>query len=247
MLDPTADVAVQETLLRVTNDDAQRYVALRERARAEGVEAAYRPLLLALLARAFMAGDTQTQRTLLAERRAELLDEVVAATIDAAAAENPQDPRPHRAQALLVLTALSEDTAALDALEEPACFPTLLATLAARPAPDALAPTALVAYTAATTPTQAAEACFFTAVAAAIADEGERASELLAQARTLDEAQSAAWIARLANLGKQHPAVLSLIAELAAPLDPAAASPAETEADGDDAPPDAPPPDDASA
>ncbi len=244
LLDPTADIAVREALLRVPDNEAQRYRALRESARAEGVEAAYRPLLLTLLARGFMAGDTQPQRALLAERRADLLDEVVVATIDAAATENQQDPRPLRARALLELAALGEDAAVLDALEEPACFPTLLATLAARPTPDALAPAALVAGTAATTPAHAAEACFFLAVATAIADEGEQASELLAQARRLDETQSPAWIARLADLGKQHPAVLSLIGALAAPLDPAAASPEEAQADGDDAPSDGPPPHD---
>lgn len=231
---------MREALLRVPNSEAQRCEALRENARTEGVEATYRPLLLTILAHQFIAGDTQTQRALLAERRAELLDKVMAAVIATAAAENPEDPRPHRAQALLALTALNEDANALDALEEPTRFPALLATLAAHPVPDALAPAAAIAYTAASTPAQAAEAYFFMAVAAAIADEGKRASRLLAQARTLDETQSPAWIARLADLGKQHQAVLPLIAELAAPLDPAAASPAE--ADGDDAPPDAPSP-----
>jgi hypothetical protein len=42
LLDPAADTAIAEALLGVTQDEAGRYVTLREAARREGTAAAYR-------------------------------------------------------------------------------------------------------------------------------------------------------------------------------------------------------------
>ena len=56
-----------EALLAVDEQEAQRYTALRAAAQRDGVEAAYRPLLLTILARQFAAADPAGQRALLAE------------------------------------------------------------------------------------------------------------------------------------------------------------------------------------
>ena len=62
----------------------------------------------------------------------------------------------------------------------------------------------------------AATAGFYLAVAAAITGD-DQTPALLAEARQLDPDQATAWITQLAGIGGQHPAVLPLIAALAAP------------------------------
>jgi hypothetical protein len=60
---------------------------------------------------------------------------------------------------------------------------------------------------------------FYVAVAVAMAAGGEleQASDLIGQARTADATQVSAWINELAEIGRQHPAVLQLIPVLTAP------------------------------
>ena len=54
---------------------------LRQAAQQDGAEAAYRPLLLGILAREFAAADAARQRALLADRREDLLSDTVADTL----------------------------------------------------------------------------------------------------------------------------------------------------------------------
>ena len=65
LLDPAADTAIDEALLPLPDNEAARYRALRAAARTSGVQAAYRPLLLQLLAHNFARADTTGQRALL--------------------------------------------------------------------------------------------------------------------------------------------------------------------------------------
>lgn len=102
-------------------------------------------------------------------------------------------------------------------MDDPARFPALLREVAGRPDPAALATTALVASTAATTEAEAAGAWFFYAVAQAIEGSADDAAGMVAEARRLDPDQAGGWIAQLADLGRSHPAVLPLIAVLTAP------------------------------
>ena len=54
---------------------------LRQAAQQDGVEAAYRPLLLSILAHEFAEADAAGQRALLADRREDLLSDTVADTL----------------------------------------------------------------------------------------------------------------------------------------------------------------------
>jgi hypothetical protein len=188
---------------------------MRQTARTEGIEAAYRPLLLTILARDFTNADPEAQRALLATRRDDLLSAPVRDAIDSLAEDDAAEV--HRARALLDLAALTEHETLLDALVDPARFPALLRELASRPDPAALGPAVEVALSVATTLEQTATALFYGAVSAARANDPDRADETLAQARRLDPGQAAAWIGVLADAGQHHPEVLPLIAALARP------------------------------
>ncbi len=65
LLGDTADVAVSEALLEVDEDEEERYLDVRAAAREVGVDAAYRPRLLAVLATVFATADPDEQRRLL--------------------------------------------------------------------------------------------------------------------------------------------------------------------------------------
>ena len=152
LLHRETDNAVHEALLPLGEDAAQWYMLLRQKSRDEGVEAAYQPLLLSFLARQFTEADPDTQRTLLATRRDDLMSAPVRDTINSLADGNGLTA--HRAIALLLLAALGEHEPILDALTEPSRFPSLLHDLACHPAPAALGPAAAAALTAAATPEQ---------------------------------------------------------------------------------------------
>jgi hypothetical protein len=109
-----------------------------------------------------------------------------------------------------------------------------LQTLAARDDPAALAPAAVVAYTAAATDASAAAAIFYLAAGTAIAGDQDQARDLITQARDLDPDQATGWVNQLAGIGQHHPAVLLFIAALTAPPGPAAnPSPGEAADDTD--------------
>ena len=95
LLDPAADAAVDEALLPLDDQEAARYRDLRSAAQREGVDAAYRPLLLQVLAHQFVTADPATRRELLTDRRADLLTDQAAATIAALdPARTPGSPPP---------------------------------------------------------------------------------------------------------------------------------------------------------
>ena len=216
LLDPAADDAVREALLPLGEAAGRWYAKLRQQARTEGVEAAYRPVLLGMLAQQFSDADPDTQRELLATRREDLLSDTVRDAIESLAAEDAMHA--HRASALLALAMLGEHEPVLGALADSAQFLPLLHELAGRPDMTALALAAAVALTAATTAEQAATALYYTTVATAAAGNAARASEMLAQARRLDPGQVTAWITGLVGIGQSHPAVLPLITTLTQPL-----------------------------
>ena len=214
---------MNEALLSVSEGAARQLAMMRQTARTEGIEAAYRPLLLTILARDFTNADPEAQRALLATRRDDLLSAPVRDAIDSLAEDDAAEV--HRARALLDLAALTEHETVLDALVDPARFPALLRELASRPDPAALGPAVEVALSVATTLEQTATALFYGAVSAARANDPDRADETLAQARRLDPGQAAAWIGVLADVGQHHPEVLPLIAALARPLNDSEESP----------------------
>ena len=223
LLEAGADTAVAEALLAVPEDGAGRYTALRQAAQHDGADAAYRPLLLTILAREFAAADPGHQRALLADRRDDLLTGTVTDTLnELAGQEDQQAVVAQRAAALLSLARAGDAEPVLEALAEPGRFPRLLHDLAIRTDPASTGPAALVACTAATTPAEAAAAVFYLAAAAAAAGDHEQAGDLIRKARAADPAQVPAWINELAEIGQHHHRVLQLIPELTAPADPPA-------------------------
>jgi hypothetical protein len=181
LLDPHADTAIDEALLRVGENDADRYRQLRARARAEGVDAAYRPLFLRLLADRFSGASPAGQRELLTERRPDLLDDLVRHHLDSRAGTD-ETGAVTRAAAVLDIAAHDADgsilTATFDVLDHPSGFPELLDQAArdTESVATVLQPLATIALTAATTQPEAAVAVLYLAVAAAVADDQDPSS-----------------------------------------------------------------------
>jgi hypothetical protein len=223
LLEAAADTAVAEALLAVPEDEAGRYTALRQAAQHDGADAAYRPLLLTILAREFAAAGPAGQRALLADRADDLLtDTVTDALNESVGQEDQQAVAAQRATALLDLARTGDAEPVFEALAEPGRFPRLLHQLAIRTNAASVEPAALVAYTAATTPTEAATAVFYLAVAAAAGGDHDQARDLIKQVRAADPAQVPTWINELAQIGQHHQGVLQLIPELTSPADPPA-------------------------
>ena len=220
LLQAEADTAVAEALLVMPEDQAGRYTELRQAAQREGVAAAYRPLLLSILARDFADADPAGQRAMLAERRDDLLTDTVAAALDRLAGnQGHQAVAAQRAAALLHLARTGDAEPVFEAMTEPGQLPLLLHTLAVRTDTASLAPAALVAYTAATSTGEAAAAVFYLAVAMAVRGDLEQAGDLIGQAHTADPAQVPDWINELAGVGQHHPGVLPLIPVLTASVE----------------------------
>jgi hypothetical protein len=206
---------------------------LRQAARQDGVEAAYRPLLLGILARQFAGADASGQRALLADRREDLVSDTVAATLtELADGEGDQAAAGLRASALLAIERESPGGAGpvLEAIIDPDRFPGLLHNLADH-SPALVGAAALVAYTTAATKPQAASALFYSAIGSAIAGNHEQAVEAITQARALDPGQGPVWINELTGIGQQHGGVLALIPALTSSPGPHGPSSLEDDAD----------------
>ncbi|MEU5193387.1 hypothetical protein AB0G86_04895, partial [Streptomyces scabiei] len=229
LLTPDADSAVDEVLLLI-GQEAQRYRDIRQAAQNDGVESAYRPLLLTILAQEFAFADPPSRRRLLSERREDLLDDIVLDVLSRLVADStPQNsPKFTQARALLHLAQLGEHAPALDALEDPSRFPELLQELARRPDPAPLHPAAVLALTAATSPQLAATAMFNLAVATVLSGDTDQADQLLNSAYGLLPEAAPAWINELADIAHHHRAALSLIPTLT--RQPPADSPEEHDA-----------------
>ncbi|MEU4428668.1 tetratricopeptide repeat protein, partial [Actinoplanes sp. NPDC024001] len=218
LLDSTADAALAEALLDVETSESQRYLDLRDDARVHGVAAAYRPLLVFELAVAFANAEPSAQSTLLAEHRDDLLSDIAWESL-ARLAEEDDTGIYARADAVLALAHLDQAEPALAALAEPETFPQLLAEIAERPDASALDSTAFLARSVAVSLESTADADFYVAVAAALADDLDDAVQTLTAARRQTPDRTTYWINRLAGIGQVHPEVLRLIATLTAPLD----------------------------
>ncbi|WP_430500773.1 tetratricopeptide repeat protein [Micromonospora trifolii] len=216
LLAPAADSAVTDALLTVNDQAAQRYLTLRNIARTNGVATAYAPLLLTILAAEFAAADPLTQTTMLTEHNEELLTDSAREAL-AALAQRDTSGTADRADAVLALAQVGAAEPALNALIHPEKFTDLMAAIAESPDPTALDATAFLARTSAQTDVAAATADFYTAVASALADDVDEATDVLTTARRLAPEQTAAWINRLATIGRRHPAALNLISVLTIP------------------------------
>jgi len=216
LLEPAADTAVDEALLVLRDDEAERYRGIREVARAEGVAAAYRPTELRILASRFAEADRDEQRSLLAEEGENLRDDIV----DVYLAERADDdPQALVAQCLIGLSRTGVHDRVLDALGASESMRTLLADLARGADSLDLALTATVAGIWAPDDTDTALAMFYLGIAHAMSGDRDQATEWMAQARAIAPDQVNAWINELASVGATNPNVLPLIAVLTAPTE----------------------------
>lgn len=210
LLGPAADTAVAEALLGV--DEPDHYEELRAAAQVDGVEVAYRPVLLASLAWEFAHADPSIQRELLNTRRDDLLTDEVADAL------NDRSIEAQRALALLSLAAADRVTtldATLTALDQPDRFSELLCDTAISPhAADTLAAVAVVAESVAETNPEAARALFYLAVAIALSGDAVDAAATLREARDTGPDFQTEWITELSVIGVTHPAALQLIPHL---------------------------------
>lgn len=136
LLAADATVAVDEALLNVSNDSAQRYRAIRAAAQTDGIDAidaAYRPVLLSQLGYEFAGADLSGKQALLHERPGDLLDDTVSEVLTGLAGDNDDttSSRGTIALAVLDLARLGEHQPALDALGIPGGLTALLTQLAA--------------------------------------------------------------------------------------------------------------------
>lgn len=216
ILDDTFDVAVDEALLELDEADASRYTELRAAARADGIVKAYRPLLLTVLAQRFAFAEPEQQQQLLTDRRPDLIDDISLGHLSSLADEAQDDGRPAVALALLDLArAKSDDYLAevFTALNNAGQLAALLHNAAGEPDTTIMRSLATIALHVAHTAADAADAVFHLAVAAVIEGD-DTAPSLLRQAITWAPENRNPWIARLAELGAIHPAVLTLIPTL---------------------------------
>ncbi|EOD67223.1 tetratricopeptide repeat protein [Amycolatopsis vancoresmycina] len=214
LLDETFDIAMEESLLQIAEEHASRYVELRTAARSEGSEAAYRPLLLGVLARQFVAADIEQQQQLVTDRRTDLLDELCLSYLDKLFEAGNEAALV--ASALLRLVERKPDDELAEvftAMADPDLFPPLLHAAAGGSDTTIVASLATIAFQTAQTADQAATAAFYLAVSAAI-DGDDTAPTQLREALDVSPAERNTWIARLAELGAVHPAVLTLIPTL---------------------------------
>ncbi|WP_394620617.1 tetratricopeptide repeat protein [Lentzea sp. JNUCC 0626] len=216
ILDGAFDVAVDESLLELSEADAFRFTELRTTAQSDGIEVAYKPLLLAVLIHEFVHSSFRGQQELLLDRRADLLDSMSFAYLDKVLDEVQERDKAEVALALLHLAkATSDDFLAevFTVLNEAGSFADLLHTTARES--DAMIVRALAVITmyAAQTANEAADALFYFAVANAI-DGDDSAPSLLNKAVQQAPDNRNVWISRLAGLGATRPAVLTLIPTL---------------------------------
>ena len=193
LLDDTFDVAVEEAVLDLPEAEASRYTELRAAAQSDGTVAAYRPLLLAVLAQRFAFAEPKQQQRLLTDRRPDLLDDLSLAHLSTLADDAEDDSRPAVALALLHLAGATPDDDLAEvfaALDNTGDFAALLYTAASDPDVTIMRSLAVIALHAARTAADASDARFHLAVAAAI--EGtDTAPALLGQAITPDSPNSA--------------------------------------------------------
>ncbi|HSV64681.1 MAG TPA: hypothetical protein VLJ59_02080 [Mycobacteriales bacterium] len=217
LLAPAADSAVEEALREVPADEAERFRMLRETAREDGVEAAYQPMMLMLLAQEFADADLAGQRRLLTEHTDDLCSDIVGAALEELA-ERDQTGRAQEGSALRTLALLGQHEPVLDALDDPAQFYDLLARLATLPDLSALGPAVAIAFTAVSTSTGAATAAFFFAVVLAAEGDEDQAQAVLTEARYIAPERAEEWAETLARIGRLHPIALDLVPLLHIPL-----------------------------
>ncbi len=210
LLAESTDLALEEIALGFRHpSEIEGFRQLLAQARADGVDEAYRPLLARDLVIQWMAADLAAKRSLLAERREELLGDG-AAVLATLQEQHPDDPNLGVHAALLALARSGQEDSAFAALGDPTHIPELLANLARRDEIAALEALASLGLFVDVPPAVQAVVWFHRAVTLALRSQAELALEALREARRLDSGQVTDWLGLLVELSPKYPEVVVL-------------------------------------
>jgi tetratricopeptide (TPR) repeat protein len=216
LLDPAADIAVEEALLRVPTVVAERYRSTRAGAGADGVRAAYEPLIAADLAARFVVADTAERRSLLEQRGDELRGAAVGQALVELTGKEQYDRAITQAQSLIALSYGELLSDALSALDRSELMPDFLAEAAGRD-PASLQAAALLAMSVAQDDAESARGWLYIALAAEITGDTPGRDEAIGNVRALDLAHVSRWAGHLGLLAVRQPAAATLIEPLLNP------------------------------
>jgi hypothetical protein len=219
LLDDAADAAIEEALLPITEDEGDRYRAIRNAAQMANVEAAYQPLLVAALIQRFVVASDAEQCQMLNEHRSDLTSQTAAEQLAQTELPDEAAPRERKAHALLNLAALDDSDSILndifEALEQPQRFPAILRTIASGTHAATMLPlAAIIAQAACNIPEIIGFAYVYAAIAAAINDDTDSVAELSMRAVNTAPHQRDTWIIQVTEIAASTPAALVVIPAL---------------------------------
>jgi tetratricopeptide (TPR) repeat protein len=222
--EPTSVALDEIALIRGDPFAIEPYRELLQWARELGVDEAYRPTFAMKLLYDWMSSDVATTRTMLVERREELLGNAVEKAMQALLADNPGNPQFIAHKALLDLARTGKQDLAFQVIEDPARTSATLLDLARAGDVDALDAVATLVFLTGGTELVRALSCFYKAIALALRDQPDQALEAVSEARRLDPTQVPTWLAVLVELAsKQYDELIPLSKALIAPPPPKAA------------------------
>ena len=202
LLRADADCAVDEALLRMSEQEAVPYLALRSQARFERVEPLFTQLVMAPLTAAWENTDT-----------------VVDILMEWAGQVPERAAKIQRTSALLALARSGDAAPVLKALGWPITFPMVLLGFINGPDPENVILASIVALSAATAPAGVATSLFYLAAGTAITGNSAEAESLITKAYEICPAILPYMADIPPGLGKQHPVALSLLSYIINPKD----------------------------
>ncbi len=217
LVKPT-DPALDEIALRLHDPSAiQLFRDLLERARRVGIDEAYRPLLAMELLSMWMAAEPALKRSMMMERRDELLGIDVADALRRLREDASEDPTLAAHDALLALARSGREDFGFEAMTEPERAPGLLSDLARVGDVATLDALATLARFVKSTDAVHASAWFYKAIALVLKNDPDEALDAGAEARRIDPQQVATWLGLLVELATHHPGLVLLSKALLAP------------------------------
>jgi lipopolysaccharide biosynthesis regulator YciM len=220
LLDPASDAAVDEALLGIDDEEADRLRNLRAEARTDGITNAYQPILDAGLLRRFFDADLAEQVDLLDTAGDQLRRPIFRQNLSHFVANDDQGLAEVaiRAYSLIQLSESDSHRTAVEALQDPDEFGQLLRAVADDGESELLDALATLLMAEATDARQYALALFYQAAGRLLADvPREQLRPLMRSLRSLDQDVSR-YINLAAAIGAKQPAALGIIPMLTEPL-----------------------------
>jgi hypothetical protein len=199
----------------------ENFRKLLQSARELGIDEAYRPQFALRLLSQWMDSNLESTRTLLRERRGDLLNDDVTQAMQSLLAQFPEDATLQFHEQLLELARVGNDDLAFELMEDPAKVPAKLFDLVEAGDSQLLYSLATVLFLNATPDSAKAIPCFYRAIAQALRNQPDEAQQTATAARRLDPTQDAKWLALLFKMpGSQRDKLAPLSDALTAPLPP---------------------------